>query len=93
VASVAAPVMSPVTDIVMTSLGSSIIVQLGAHAGFEAATKLANDLVFDKPLKAVIPTHSKSLETTAAKVLLITLKFKNLREDAALGFYRSGVHE
>ncbi|KAF8198573.1 hypothetical protein BJ912DRAFT_30379 [Pholiota molesta] len=91
-AAIAAPVMGPMSDIIVTTLGDSIFVELGMHAGFELSTKLANDLVFDKSIKRIVPIHSKRLETTGCKVLLITLKYKHTMSDAALGFYRSSLH-
>ncbi|KAF4616329.1 hypothetical protein D9613_008638 [Agrocybe pediades] len=91
-AAVAAPVMGPVSDVVVGSLGDTILVELGLHGGFELTTKVANDLVFDKTIKKVIPIHSKRLETTGVKVLLITLQHKSTMADAALGFYRSSLH-
>jgi hypothetical protein len=84
--------MGPVSDVVVSSVGDSIMVELGAHVGFDLATTLANDLVFKKPLNYVLPTHSKRLETTSVKVLLITLRHKQVVGDAALGFFRSSVH-
>ncbi|KAF9446574.1 hypothetical protein P691DRAFT_732953 [Macrolepiota fuliginosa MF-IS2] len=92
-AAVAAPAMGPISDIVVTSLGDSILVELGFHAGFELSTKAANDLVFEHTANKLIPIHSERLETTAVKVLLITLKYRHTMEDAALGFYRSSLHE
>ena len=92
-AAVAAPVMGPVSDAIVTSLGDSILVEIGMHAGFELTTKLANDLVIDKSIDHIIPIHSDRLQTTGVKELLITLKYKHTIEDAALGFYRSGVHK
>ncbi|KAJ7211286.1 hypothetical protein GGX14DRAFT_565161 [Mycena pura] len=77
---VAAPVMGSVGAEVLSMFGDSILVELGLHAGFSLATTAANDLVIDKPLKAMIPIHSKRLETTAVKVLLITLKYKMTME-------------
>lgn len=85
--------MGPVSDAVVSTLGDSILVELGLHAGFEISTKVANDLIIDKSIKHAIPIHSKRLETTGIKVLLITLKYKHTVEDAALGFYRSSVHK
>jgi hypothetical protein len=90
---VAAPVMGPVSDVVVSSFGDTILVEMGLHAGFELTTKVANDLVIDKSIKHIVPIHSKRLETTGVKVLLITLKYKHTVEDAALGFYRSSVHQ
>ena len=57
-AAVAAPVMGPVSDAIVTSLGDSILVEIGMHAGFELTTKLANDLVIDKSIDHIIPIHS-----------------------------------
>ncbi|PPR08248.1 hypothetical protein CVT24_001290 [Panaeolus cyanescens] len=85
--------MGPVSDAVVSTFGSSIMVEIGLKAGFEGATKLANDLVFSKPINKIVPIHSDRLDTTGVKVLLITLQFKSTMEDAALGFYRSSVHD
>ncbi|KAJ7076122.1 hypothetical protein B0H15DRAFT_606778 [Mycena belliarum] len=90
---VAAPVFGGVSAEVISVLGDSIFVELGLHAGFSLTASVANDLVIDKPIKAIIPIHSKRLETTAVKVLQITLKYKITVTDAALGFYRSSVHK
>jgi hypothetical protein len=84
--------MAPVADVVVSSFGDTILVELGLHAGFDLTAKLANDLVFDKPLKKILPIHSNRLETTGVKVLLITLRYKHTMSDAALGFYRSSLH-
>lgn len=92
-AAVAAPVMGPVADAVVSTVGDSILVEIGFSAGFHGATALANDLVIEKPLKAIIPKHSKVLETTSVKSILITLKYKQTITDAALGFYRSSLHK
>ncbi|EKM75804.1 hypothetical protein AGABI1DRAFT_79361 [Agaricus bisporus var. burnettii JB137-S8] len=92
-AAVAAPAMGPISDVVLTSFGDTIFVELGLHAGFELSAKAANDLVFDRTAKELIPIHSERLETDAVKVLLITLKHKHTMEDAALGFYRSSLHK
>ncbi|KAH6909509.1 hypothetical protein BKA70DRAFT_1276349 [Coprinopsis sp. MPI-PUGE-AT-0042] len=91
-AAVAAPVMVPVSEAAVSSFGSTIIVDLGLSAGFALTTKVANDLVFSKPLNKLIPIHSDRLETTGIKELTITLKFKLALEDAALGFYRGSLH-
>jgi hypothetical protein len=90
---VAAPVMGPVADLAVGSFGESIIVELGIHAGFDLTAKAADDLVFDTPIKKLIPIHSKRLETTGIKELTITLQFKQTVVDAALGFYRSSFHK
>ena len=92
-AAVAAPVMGPVSDAVVASLGDTLLVEMGMHVGFELSVKAANDLVFDKPLNAVIPIYSKRLETTGVKTMLITLKYTHIMEDASLGFFRSSIHQ
>ncbi|CAL1709064.1 unnamed protein product [Somion occarium] len=91
-AAVASPVMGPVSDAIVTSFGDTLLVKIGMYVGFDLATKVANDLVFDKPLNAMIPIHSKRLETTSVKTMLITLKYKHILEDASLGFFRSSIH-
>ena len=90
---VAAPVLGPLAGEVISTFGDTILVEMGIHAGFSLTAAAANDLVIEKPLKAIIPIHSKRLETTAIKELQITLKFKITMTDAALGFYRSSVHK
>lgn len=91
-AAVAAPAMGPISDIIVGTVGDSLVVELGTHVGFELTTKVANDLVFDKTANALIPIHSSRLETTGMKTMLITLKYKHIVEDAALGFFRSSMH-
>ncbi|TCD64086.1 hypothetical protein EIP91_004558 [Steccherinum ochraceum] len=92
-AAVASPVMGPVSDMVVSTVGDSILVEIPVHYGFEAATGLANDLVIEKPLNHAIPIHASRLETTSVKTVMITLKYKHTTEDAALGFYRGSVHD
>ncbi|OBZ78298.1 hypothetical protein A0H81_02442 [Grifola frondosa] len=93
VAAVAAPVMGPVSDVVLSTLGDTILVEMGMHAGFELTAKAANDLILDGTIKKVVPIHSGRLETTSVKTMLITLKYKHLPDDASLGFYRSSLHQ
>ncbi|KAJ7442488.1 hypothetical protein B0H11DRAFT_2093882 [Mycena galericulata] len=90
---VAAPVLGPISAEVISLFGDTVLVEMGLHAGFELTAAAANDLVIEAPLKAVIPIHSKRLESTAVKELQITLKYKITMTDAALGFYRSSVHK
>ena len=92
-AAVASPVMGPISDAIVATLGDTILVEMGVHAGFEATTKVANDLILDKAVNAIIPIHSKTFETTGIKEILITLKYKQTMTDASLGFYRSSVHK
>ncbi|TFY56775.1 hypothetical protein EVG20_g8798 [Dentipellis fragilis] len=92
-AAVAAPVMGPVSDVIVNAVGDSILVEVGMHAGFKLSVEAANDLVFDKPIKNIIPAYDKMLESTHVKTILITLKYKHTLEDASLGFYRSSLHQ
>lgn len=85
--------MGPISDAIVATLGDTILVEMGMHAGFEVTVKLADDLVFDKTLNAIIPVHSKTFETTGIKEMLITLKYKQTMTDASLGFYRSSLHK
>ncbi|KZT33170.1 hypothetical protein SISSUDRAFT_1054563 [Sistotremastrum suecicum HHB10207 ss-3] len=92
-AAVAAPVMGPVSDAVVSSFGDTIVVEMGLHAGFDVGSKIADDLIIEKSIKAVIPTHSSRLHTTSVKTLLVTLKYKHTMSDASLGFFRSSLHK
>lgn len=92
-AAVAAPVMGPVSDAIVSTVGDSILVEMGMHTGFDLTMKLADDLVFEKPIDEMVPLHSRRLETTGVKTMLITLKYKHTVEDASLGFYRSSLHK
>lgn len=76
----------------MSSLGDTILVELGLHVGFEAAKSAADELLIDKPLNKIIPVHEANLSTSAVKVLTITLKYRHSVEDAKLGFFRSSTH-
>jgi hypothetical protein len=69
------------------------LVEVGLAAGFDLSTTVADDLIIAHGVSAVIPIHSKRLETTSVKTLLITLKYKHTIEDASLGFYRSSLHK
>ena len=91
VAAVAAPVMGPVSDTIVSTFGDTILVEMGTHVGFDLTFKAANDLVIDGAIKKIVPIHSSRLETTGVKTMTITLKYKHVPEDASLGFYCSGV--
>lgn len=91
-AAVVAPAMGPITDLVADEVGSTILVELGVHAGFEAATWAGDELFIDKPLNKVIPVHEANLQTSGVKCLTITLKYKQTVTDAQLGFFRSATH-
>ncbi|PIL27645.1 hypothetical protein GSI_10797 [Ganoderma sinense ZZ0214-1] len=93
VAAVAAPVMGPVSDVVVSTFGDTILVEMGVHVGFDLTAKAANDLIFDGAIHQIVPIHSSRLQTTGVKVMTITLKYKHVPEDASLGFYRSGIHK
>jgi len=74
-------------------IGDTILVEVGLSAGYHLSAVVADDLIIGHGVSAVIPTHSKRLETTSVKTLLITLKYKHTLEDASLGFYRSSLHK
>lgn len=84
--------MGPVSDVVVSTFGDTILVEMGMHVGFDLTAKAANDLVFDGAIKTVVPIHSSRLATTGVKTITITLKYKHVPEDASLGYYRSGIH-
>jgi len=84
--------MAPVSDVVLSTFGSSILTQLVLRASLGLTTTAANDLVFSKPLNKILPLHGEMTETKGIKVLLITLKYKGVMDDAQLGFFRSSVH-
>ncbi|EIN08796.1 hypothetical protein PUNSTDRAFT_120371 [Punctularia strigosozonata HHB-11173 SS5] len=90
-ATVAAPVMGPVTDVVIGTFGDTIAVELAEIAGYEVAVRLGDELI-SHGISNSIPMHSKVLETTSVKTMTITLKYKHAHEDANLGFFRSGLH-
>ena len=85
--------MGPVSDVVVSTFGDTILVEMGMHAGFSLTAKAANDLIFDGAIHALVPIHSSRLETTGVKTMTITIKYKHLPDDAAIGFYRSGIHK
>ncbi|KAF8321537.1 hypothetical protein DL93DRAFT_2130017 [Clavulina sp. PMI_390] len=99
-AAIAAPAMSPLMDTVVSTIGDSIVVEMGLHTGFEISTKASNTISPNKarttnmyhPVKHAIPVHSKKLETTGVKTLLITAPYKHNQLDAALGYFRASVH-
>lgn len=86
-AAVAAPAIGPITDILTSSIDSSILVELGSHAAFEAVTWAGDELFIDKPLNKIIPVHEANLTTTGVKTMTITLKYKHTVTDAQLGFF------
>ncbi|KAG5644338.1 hypothetical protein DXG03_008635 [Asterophora parasitica] len=81
--------MGPVSDAVASSLSDSIVVEMQLNA----ASSAVNGLALKQTLKYTLPTHSARLETRGVKVLLITLRHKQIIHDAALGFYRSSIHK
>jgi hypothetical protein len=84
--------MEPVSEVVLAAGGDTILVEMGLHAGFGLTAHIADDLVFDKPIKHLVPLHSKRLETTGVKTMTITLQYKHAKADANLGFFRSSLH-
>jgi len=92
-AQVLGPVMDPVADLVISSAGDTVLVENCLDIGFNLATKGTDFLFIDEPVDHVIRVHSNLSETTGVKAKKITLKYKHTIEDAALGFYRSSVHQ
>ncbi|KIJ35299.1 hypothetical protein M422DRAFT_51568 [Sphaerobolus stellatus SS14] len=92
-AAIAAPVMAPFGDVIITTLGDSILVELGLHAGFKLAVEGTNEIFIDNPIHHVMKSNDKRLITTAVKQLTITLKYKHTMTDASLGFFRSSIHK
>ncbi|KAF8321549.1 hypothetical protein DL93DRAFT_2147567 [Clavulina sp. PMI_390] len=90
-AAIAAPAMSPLMETAASSIGSSIVVEMGLHAGFELSNNVADDLLGDQ-VDHIIPVYSNRLETTGVKTLLITAPYKHNQLDAALGYFRASVH-
>jgi len=86
------PVMAPMSDALIATLGDSIIVELGLHAGFKLAVAGTNEIFIDQPLHHMMTSNDKRLITTGVKELTITLKYKYTMTDASLGFFRSSVH-
>ncbi|KII91140.1 hypothetical protein PLICRDRAFT_696263 [Plicaturopsis crispa FD-325 SS-3] len=91
-AAVATPIMGPVSDIAFSTIGDSILVEAGLHAGFHLAVDGLDELVISEPVHKLSPLHSRILETRDVKTLTITLKYKHIIEDAQLGFFRSSKH-
>ncbi|KAG8939986.1 hypothetical protein FRC00_013366 [Tulasnella sp. 408] len=68
---------------------SFVTAQLVSSAGKEAVDNAVNWLLVDKPLDDLLRTHAHVLDGNSAKEILITLKYKHVTKDAALGFFRS----
>ena len=85
--------MGPVSDVVIGTIGDSLLVEIGLNVGFDASARVANDLIIEHTVKHIIPAPSARLQTTGVKQLLVTLKYKHTLEDAQLGFFRSSVHK
>jgi len=84
--------MSPVGDVIVATLGDTIIVEMGLHAGFQLAVEGTNEIFIDKPIHHLMPSNDNRLFTTGIKELTITLTYKHTMMDASLGFFRSSVH-
>jgi hypothetical protein len=81
------------SDVILGVVGDSLLVEVGMHEGFELSVKAADDFIFDGTVKMLVPLHSRVLESNSVKIITITLKFKHTPDDAALGFFRSSLHE
>ncbi len=52
----------------------------------------ADWLLIDKPTDLLFGKNFAKLSTTSVKIFVITLKYKHIISDAALGFFRSPNH-
>ncbi|KAG8898462.1 hypothetical protein FRB99_007429, partial [Tulasnella sp. 403] len=92
-AALISPAMTPIADtIASSSFASSIAVEIIGTASHEAVVKGGDWLLVDKPIDILLPAHASTLQTSTVKTILITLKYKHIIDDAALGFFRSPVH-
>ncbi|KAG8913315.1 hypothetical protein FRC00_002637 [Tulasnella sp. 408] len=93
-AAIVAPAISPSADMVPggSDAASFVTAQLVSSAGKEAVDNAVNWLLVDKPLDDLLRTHAHVLDGDSAKEILITLKYKHVTKDAALGFFRSPQH-
>ncbi|KIK67454.1 hypothetical protein GYMLUDRAFT_192303 [Collybiopsis luxurians FD-317 M1] len=94
-ASIASPMMGNMNDAFVPSAipGPNIAVEQIYSIGFD----IADDLITGDPVDRAIDATKVNewrgrLETTSAKELRITLKYKIGMSDAAVGFYKSSVH-
>ena len=79
-------------DLVLDIMGDSISVDAGKPIGTYLGDGL-NDVVSHSILGLITPEHSNRLFTQGIQPVKITLKYKHLLADAALGFFRSSVHQ
>ncbi|KAG9046500.1 hypothetical protein FS837_004300 [Tulasnella sp. UAMH 9824] len=93
-AAIVAPAISSSADMVPggSDAASFVTAQLVSSAGKEAVDNAVNWLLVDKPLDDLLRTHTHVLDGNSAKEILITLKYKHVTKDAALGFFRSPQH-
>ncbi|KAG9035504.1 hypothetical protein FRB95_011210 [Tulasnella sp. JGI-2019a] len=87
------PALVPIADIGGSSFVSHIAVEVIGAASRTAITETGNWLVVEKPIELMLPRHSKKLITTSVKTLVITVKYKHIVDDAALGYFRSPEHK
>ncbi|KAG8915615.1 hypothetical protein FRC01_003574 [Tulasnella sp. 417] len=94
-AAIVAPAISPTSDMLPggSDAASFVTAQLVSAAGKEVIDNTANWLLVDKPLDDLLRDHAHTLDGNSAKEILITLKYKHVTKDAALGFFRSPQHE
>jgi hypothetical protein len=93
-AAVATPLMGPISDVVVSTLGDSVLVDVGMHTGFELSAKAANSAVGDKVTDKLSGPALRSWRsftgngtpgwaTTGVKNVSITLMYKGIPSDAA----------
>ena len=88
---VASLLMGPLSDAVTSSLGDSVLVEVGLHHGFELGAHAANELVADHAFERVVPVFkgAERIKTTAVKSVLVTLRYRRVGGDAAFVFFFS----
>nr|GAT42770.1 predicted protein [Mycena chlorophos] len=89
---VAAPVMDSLAAEAITDLSQEIFVDTVIDKGFERTAETIDHTALRQPLGSLLSMDGTRSETTAVKVLLITLKYHATMSDAALGYFRSSIH-
>jgi hypothetical protein len=93
-AAVATPLMGPISHAVVSTLGDTVLVEVGMHTGFELSTKAANSVIGDKmadklsgPVlrswRSFTGADGPGWATTGVKSVSITLRYKGVPSDAA----------
>ncbi|KZW02933.1 hypothetical protein EXIGLDRAFT_744408 [Exidia glandulosa HHB12029] len=93
---IAAPALDPLSDALSSSLGDTVVAQLVSDAATNVITDAADDKFIEGPIEDRMPDYGKQHVSEGAegvKTVLVSLKYKHMTTDAALGFYRSSLHQ